>query len=134
MKLKFFNPANVERNIKATVHKTGKLGFTVEAAKKLSLGIEKSIAIAINEEDENDLNLYGILHPTLQSQAIKVSKAGAYYYLNTKPFFDSINLDYSQGNIVYDIAEEDIEGTPMLKFKRRKLDKRNKKEIEIDNQ
>ena len=133
MKLKFFDPANVERNIKATAHRTGKLGFTVEAAKKLSLSIEKSMAIAINEEDENDLNLYGILYTALQPKAIKVAKAGSYYYLNTKPFFDSINLDYTKENIVYDIIEEEIEGTPMLKFKRRKIDKRNKKESETEN-
>ena len=85
MKLKFINPSELDKNLKATVHKSGKLGFTIEAAKKLSLDPTKTAQIAINEDDANDKNLYIIIGDSSNANSFKVSKAGAYYYINTKP-------------------------------------------------
>jgi hypothetical protein len=125
MKLKFFNPNNLDKNLKATAHKTGKLGFTVEAAKKLELTTEKSAAIAINDDDESDKSLYVIVYPDKQEGAFNISKAGEYFYINTKALFDSLRIDYTKDSIVYDISLEDIDNQKIYKFKRREKSKKN---------
>jgi hypothetical protein len=124
MKLKFFNPEKLDRNLKATVHKSGKLGFTVEAAKKMSLAIDKSAGIAINEEDETDKSLYVVIFPNKQEGAFKISKAGAYYYLNTKALFDTLKIDYKNDWVVYDISTDRIEEQDFFKFTRRDKSKK----------
>ena len=119
MKIKFFSLNDLDRNIKATVHKTGKIGFTVDAAKKLSLSVNCSLSIGMNEENTGDSNLYVMVHSTVETGAFKVSKAGGYYYVNTKVLFDNLKIDYTNSAIVYDITEEDIDGQKMYKFKKR---------------
>ncbi len=119
MKIKFFSPNDLDRNIKATVHKTGKIGFTVDAAKKLSLSVDCSLSIGMNEDDTEDSNLYVMLHNTVETGAFKVSKAGGYYYVNTKVLFDNLKIDYTNSAIVYDITEENIDGQKVYKFKKR---------------
>ena len=126
MKIKFFNPNDLDRNIKATVHKTGKIGFTVDAAKKLSLSTDCSLSIGMNEDDAGDSNLYVMLHNTIETGAFKISKAGGYYYVNTKVLFDNLKIDYLNSAIIYDITEEIFEGKKVYKFKKRnKLNKDN---------
>lgn len=119
MKIKFFSLNDLDRNIKATVHKTGKIGFTVDAAKKLSLSVNCSLSIGMNEENTGDSNLYVMVHSTVETGAFKVSKAGGYYYVNTKVLFDNLKIDYTNSAIVYDITEEDIDGQKIYKFKKR---------------
>jgi hypothetical protein len=125
MKLKFFNPNNLDKNLKATAHKTGKLGFTVDAAKKLQLSVEKSAGIAINEEDETDKSLYVIIYPHKQDGSFNISKAGKYYYINTKALFDSLKIDYVKDYVVYDISEEMIDSQKVFRFRRREKAKKN---------
>ena len=124
MKLKFFNPQKLDRNLKATAHKSGKLGFTVEAAKKMSLDISKSAGIAINEDEETDLSLYVIIYPNKQEGSFKISKAGAYFYVNTKSLFDTLKIDYKNDWVVYDISKEVIESQDIFKFARREKSKK----------
>ena len=119
MKIKFFNPNDLDRNIKATVHKTGKIGFTVDASKKLSLSVDCSLSIGMNEDDTEDSSLYVMLHNTIVTGAFKVSKAGGYYYTNTKVLFDNLKIDYVNAAIIYDITEENFEGQKVYKFKKR---------------
>lgn len=119
MKLKFLTPDSLDKNLKATAHKTGKLGFTVDAANKLELSIEKSASIAINEDDHLDRSLYVVIHPIKQENAYKISKAGEYYYINTKALFDNLKVDYVNDWVVYDISIETIDNQKIYKFKRR---------------
>lgn len=123
MKLKFIHPEELERNLKATIHKTGKLGFTVEAAKKLALSVEKGMLIAVNEEDATDKNLYVIVKAAKTPDGFRISKAGGYYYVNTKDLFDNLKVDYTNGNIVYDIRDMEIDGQDGYIFKRRDISK-----------
>ncbi len=124
MKLKFFNPKSLDKNIKATAHRSGKLGFTIDAANKLGLSIQKSAGIAINEDDEHDNSLYVIIYEDIREGAFKISKAGEYYYINTKALFDSLKIDYVKDWIVYDISIEKIDGETIYKFKRRERSKK----------
>jgi hypothetical protein len=127
MKLKFFNPEKLDRNLKATAHRSGKLGFTVDAAKKMALSIDKSAGIAINEDDEADSSLYVAVFPNKREGSFRISKAGAYYYVNTKSLFDTLKIDYKNDWVVYDITKESIDNQEIFKFTRRE---KPKKELE----
>ena len=83
------------------------------------LSTEKSIGIAINEDDPSDRNLYVVVYPGRQQGAFNVCKAGSYYYINTKALFDSLKIDYIKDSVVYDISEERIDDQNVFKFKRR---------------
>lgn len=128
MKLKFIAPSGLDKNIKATAHRSGKLGFSAEAALKLKLDINKYASIAINEEDANDKNLYVILSGEKKDDTFTISKAGAYYYLNAKALFDNLKVDYVKDSVVYDIKEDLIDGQQLYNFKRRE---KEKKQIDI---
>ena len=109
MKLKFFNPNQLDKNLKATIHKSS----------------DKSIGIAVNEEDLEDNNFYLVVYPDKQSGAFNINKAGSYYYLNTKPLFDNLKLDYITNAITFDIIEETIDSQKVFIFKKRtKLNKK----------
>jgi len=123
MKLKFIKISDLDRNLKATIQKTGKLGFTVEAAIKLKLSKESSISMAVNEDDAADTNLYALVHSTKVKDAFNVNKAGSYYYLSTKPLFDKMKIDYTNKSVTFDISEEEIEGQKMFVFKRREKER-----------
>lgn len=116
MKLKFYNPDHLDRNLKATIHKTGKLGFTVQAAEKMGLGEGKSVAIGRNEEDENDENLYLMVNQHRGEDSFPVYKAGAYFYLNTKALFDSFKWDYLSNTISFEIQIENYDGHQIFKL------------------
>jgi hypothetical protein len=124
MKLKFIHSDGLDKNLKATAHKTGKLGFTIEAAKKMALSADKSLGIAINEDEPSDKNLYVIVHPGTPSGAFKISKAGEYYYIQAKALFVSLKIDYIKESAVYDIYEDIIEDSRIFVFKRREKSKK----------
>lgn len=133
MKLKFITPDGLDKNLKATAHKSGKLGFTSEAAEKMALTASKSASIAINEDDTSDSSLYVIINESILEGAFKINKAGQYYYINTKALFDTLKIDYKNDWIVYDITKETIDNQLVYKFKRRLKDKRLEKPNHINN-
>lgn len=119
MKITFFNPDELDKNLKVTIHKTGKMGFTMDAAKKLSLGEVKSANIGVNNEDPEDNCLYLAIYTDINGGRFRISKAGSYYYINTKILFDNLKLDYSKGNVSYDMTEEIVNDELMYKLKKR---------------
>jgi len=127
MKLKFITPDGLDKNLKATAHKSGKLGFTMDAAEKLKLNAEKSVSVAVNEDDSSDTNLYVVINETVKEGAFKINKAGQYYYVNTKALFDTLKIDYKNDWVVYDISKETIDGQLIYRFKRRERDKKSEK-------
>jgi hypothetical protein len=128
MRLKFIKAEEIPQRAKATVHTSGKLGFSNEATDFLKLTEEKSIHFAQNEDDEADPNLYAIVNEDMQEGAFKVSKAGQYYYVNTKSLFDSLGVDYRKSKIIYDLVKAEYEGKPLIKMLRREI-KKHKKEM-----
>jgi hypothetical protein len=123
MKLQLISAKSLDRNLKATVHVSGKLGFTDDAQKKLKLEKGKSASIFRNAEQPNDDSLYVIINDEKNEDSFSVYKAGKYYYLNTKPFFESLKIDYIKGNIVYDITEITVDDKQVFKFARRLANK-----------
>src|SRR5476649_1549117 len=117
MKLNFINPTSLDRNLKASIHKSGKMGFTIEAATKMDLNVEKSISIATNGDDETDRNLYVVVNPMKQADAFTVFKAGAYYYLTTKELFKKLDIDYENNSVSFDIVPKNIDGMEVFVLK-----------------
>lgn len=133
MKIKFFNPNSLDRNLKATIHKNGKLGFTVDAANKMELKPNMSASIGMNEDDENDKSLYIKLHDEVVDDTFRVAKAGDYYYLNLKSLFDTLRINYKEQSVIYDITEEMIEGKKLFKLTQRENGKKSKNETAESN-
>lgn len=116
MKIKFFDPNTLDRNLKATIHKSGKLGFTVDAANKMELKPNISVAVGMNEEDESDKALYFKFFPHQEPGAFNVAKAGNYFYVNLKSLFDTLKINYKGPSVIYDITEEEIGGEKIFKL------------------
>lgn len=126
MKLKFLQANEIAPLSKATIHSSGKLGFSSDAIDMLGITQEKTIQFAQNEDDENDRNLYAIIYEEKQEGAFKISKAGDYFYVNTKNLFDSLEIDYKNIRIIYDIVKSNYEGKPIIKLIRRDIKKKEK--------
>lgn len=119
--IEFYNPEQLDKNLKVTIHRTGKMGFTMDAAKKLNLEEMKSANIGFNKNDPSDTMLYLFIEKDITLGKFRISKAGLYYYINTKILFDNLKIDYSKGNITYDMTEETLSGRVIYKLKRREI-------------
>jgi hypothetical protein len=128
MKLKFIKADTIGLKAKATIHQTGKLGFSSDAVEYLEISEQKSIQFAVNEDDSQDENLYGVISEDADEGAFKISKAGDYYYINAKGLFDSLNIDYKNKRIIYDITKIKVEEQDVIKFIKREIKKKSKEE------
>lgn len=126
MKLKFIKAEETERNAKATVHTTGKLGFSRDAIDYLNIAEENVIQFAQNAEDESDINLYAKIYSSPQEGAFKINKAGNYFYVNTKNMFDTLDIDYKNTKVIYDLVKGEYEGEQIIKMLRREIKKKKK--------
>ncbi len=118
--MKWINPQLLDKNLKATVHKSGKLGFTIEAAQKLQLLKGRAIRIALIEENKPEGDLFVIVENIHNpAETFEVKKAGDYYYTNLKHFYDTYKIDYENSDIIYDISAERIENCDGFLFKKR---------------
>src|SRR5882724_3192495 len=92
--LEYFEPETGP--IKATAHKSGKLGFTLSANKFLDFENNKLFKIGKKKEaDGSDDTLFMIPVATKDDFTFEVFKAGDYYYLKAKRLFKSLNIDYA---------------------------------------
>ena len=123
MKIQFLKPVVAYSNIKATIHINGKMGFSKSAIKKFDLEDGKFAKIGVNTEDESDENLYVIFKNFDDGESLKIHKAGQYYYINSKPLFDSLKLDYKNKKIIYDVEDFEYSNIKMYKFVKRELDR-----------
>ncbi len=128
--IKFFNASAFDRNLKATIHYSGKLGFTDAAIKKFGLTPDKpkGALIGQNNSDLNDQNLYLRIIDPPNEESFKFAKAGAYYYLPTKTLFDSLEFDYKKKSIKFDIVELPNNGENIYKLIKREDVRRNEDE------
>lgn len=123
MKLKFLDIPQPSGSIKVTIHKTGKMGFSQAAIEELGIDKNTYAKIAENADDKSDKNLYMFLTRERDEKGLKISKAGNYYYLNTKYLFDKLGFDYRNKKFIFDIIEMDYEGRKIYKLIRREVDR-----------
>ena len=116
----FFEPEDKFGTIKASVHKSGKLGFSAGAIKLIDFEKNKFFKIARKKDSPNVLFLFPI--EAADEYTFKVSKAGDYYYLKIKRLLSQLNIDYrnEKENLSYDIDEVKEEGKRYFKLVQRK--------------
>lgn len=137
LKLKIHKANEFEKNVKATVQSTGRLGFSDGAKKKMKIETGKYLVIATNEDDEKDENLYAWLEDNEENGGFRINKGGQYYNANTKPLFDGLKIDYKDKDnlVIYDIVDFDNDGNQIFKLVKRvhARSKKNKKTDDVDN-
>lgn len=124
MGLKILSAKQFSVKLKATIHSTGKLGFTEITARELNLSKESGIKFAIDENDSNAL--YLISCPKSDEESFRVLKAGEYYSVNTKALFDNLGYDYKFKNIMFDIVKEEIDNMEVYKLLKREKPRKQK--------
>ncbi len=100
--IEIINISKFSVKLKATIQKTGRLGFTMETSNVL--GCEKGIGIRFARDTEDDSVLYMIIVERGASNSFDVRKAGDYYYIQTKLLFDSLAYDYKNNTIIFDLV------------------------------
>lgn len=118
--IEFFDSAGGNGVVKATVHKTGKLGFNSGATKYMKLDHLEFFNIGVNKADEKDDSLYLVPAEKQNEKTYKLVKAGQYYYLYIKNILRDMKIDYKNENIIYDIEEIEKNGKSIYKLVRRK--------------
>ena len=81
--------------------------------------------ISKNAADPNDTNLYMLPTSTDDPKAFKVSKAGEYFYLRMKHILEKLKIDYKANRVIFDIKEEESNGTKYYKLEMRPLKKKS---------
>jgi hypothetical protein len=127
MKLQKIKPPDSSGLLKATIHASGKLGFSIGAIKVMNINSNNFIQIAVNSEDETDQNLYAFVTKEADENTLKINKAGNYYYVNTKALFDKLEIDYRRKKIMFDIVEIEYEEEKVFKLIRREKDRKKSK-------
>lgn len=117
MKVTFFKAKELDSNVKATIHVSGRLGFNSNAQKKLDLESVRFVKIGQGEESDGILFLVTCHEEDIET--FSIAKAGEYYYANTKALFDSIGIDYENQKVIYDISEVTFDGIKYFKLKPR---------------
>jgi hypothetical protein len=130
MKLRFIKVSDVDIKAKATIHKTGKLGFSSNAIDYLQIDENKFIKFAFDDEDKKEDIMYAVITDADDSESFNISKAGNYFYVNTKGLFDNLGFDYTNNKIIYDLVKFDYEGHQIIKMIRRIISNK-KKEVRI---
>ncbi|MGV8879579.1 MAG: hypothetical protein ACOH2A_11165 [Sphingobacteriaceae bacterium] len=117
MNIKFFKARELDRNLKATISSNGKMGFTTEAAEKLNLGVNKSLSIGMNNDDNRDKNLYILVNEANEeNDSFPILRTGSFYYVNTKSLFKTIKIEFKRYDTYYEITKEIITGNEMYVF------------------
>lgn len=124
MKFQLIKANELEKPVRLSIHKSGKMGFPIEAAKKMKLDVTKSIGIGTDANNEADKSLYMVVYDDVRDEAYKVSKAGEYFYLNTKLLFDSLKIDYIGKNIWFQMETIKDEDDTYYKLTKKEADRK----------
>ena len=101
MMIKFDAKAYTVR-LKATVHSSGRLGFSADTIEYLKLTPDCSICLA--QDSDNKKVLYMAILRERRDDAFPVLSAGKYVYLNTRQLFDTLKIDYVNLVNYYDLT------------------------------
>ena len=128
---KRFNAKEFTVNLKATIQKTGKLGFTQETMEKLQLTTDCSIFIAPDEENKKVMYM-GVLRYE-HEEAFRVLGSGKYVYLNTINLFKSLKLDFERKVYIFDLTRYE-EGDEVMEAECDKMDMRIRERTSEDKE
>ena len=119
--------------LKATIQRSGRLGFTEETARYMNLADEKFAKFA---QDDESGTLYLIIIDKSNEDSFDIRSSSGYYFVPAKMMFDSLGMDYEQNVIMFDLVrkpslDETLEGQVFL-MKTRISKRKETKNEEID--
>ena len=114
--------------LKATVHTSGKLGFSEVTAKELGLFNNEVHFVQFAQDTEDPSVLYLINRTADDRDSFKVCKSGAYFYINAKLMFDSLGVYYTNKTVIYDMIKSQTEEGDVYRMTKRELPKPKKEE------
>jgi hypothetical protein len=88
--------------LKATIHSSGRLGFTADTADKLNLS--ESTYIKFAKDDEAETELFLVIVPDEDEDTFRVVRSGKYFYLPTTAMFQSFGYDFKKYNFIFDMV------------------------------
>jgi hypothetical protein len=100
--IKIIKTSDFNVKLKATIHSSGRLGFTADTAKKLRLS--EGVFIKFAKDDELDNELFLIVVNEEDDDTFSVVKSGKYYYLPTTSMFQSFGYDFKKYNFMFDLV------------------------------
>ena len=124
---------NFATKLKATIQRSGRLGFTEETARYMNLADEKFAKFA--QDDENG-TLYLIIIDKRNEDSFDIRSSSGYYFVPAKMMFDSLGVDYEKNVVMFDLVrkpslDETLEGQVFL-MKSRITKRKDKKDEDID--
>lgn len=113
------------KKLKATIHRSGKLGFTAETMKELNLDEKTYVRFAKDSDDKNVIYLAVIHHA--EPECFKLMKSSDYLSVPTGKMFKELGFDYSKHTVMFDV-ERETAGDEQMGGECYKLTKRDRKE------
>lgn len=100
---------------KASIHKSGKLGFNSDAEEFMELqsGMEFQVARLRDAPPEEVLFLIPSREEYPDRSRVRVAKAGDYYYIHLRNYFDLAGVDYDGNKYRYEIRSETRDGVEL---------------------
>lgn len=126
MDINFWKPISSAGIVKATIHKSGKLGFSQAAKDKLGINQNSYLMIGTNKDNKKDNAIYLRIVKENNEMTLKANKAGQYFYLNTKDFFNEIGVDYQRKTVIYDIIDLSVGNEKLYKLIPREKERKKK--------
>ena len=130
--IEFFESGDKYGPVKATVQRTGRLGFSAGAIKLLNINTDSLFKIGKKKLEGNETEtqtLYLIPVEVEDEHTFKAVKAGVYYYLKIKRLLNQLNIDFRNENVIFDIDEVNENGKCFYKLHRKKKRSSTVKEV-----
>lgn len=126
-----FNAKDFTIKLKATIQRSGKLGFTSDTIKKL--GLEQGFSIYLAKDDENKKVMYMGIVREVREDAFPLLSSGKYPYLNTTGLFKELKFDFVNKVYIFDLSRYP-EGDEAMESECYKMDLRWKERSKDDNE
>jgi len=123
----FFEPEDRYGAVKATAHRSGRLGFSSGANKLIDFERTLYFRIGRKKSEKGQVDepvLFLVPMDVEDDKTFKVLKAGKYFYLKTKRLLNQLNIDYKNESVIYDIDEAVEEGRKVFKLTRKRRKKK----------
>ena len=132
MAIKILSAKKFATKLKATIHRSGKLGFGDDTANALELKSGKFARFA--QDDETGV-LYFIVDNKGSEDAFTFKETSGFFSIATRQMFDTLGYDYEHYNIMFDLSRQssldaDLQGQvyqmkPRINKRKEKKDEEN---------
>lgn len=133
MTIQIISAKKFATKLKATIQRSGRLGFTEETARYMNLADGKFAKFA---QDDEKGTLYLIIIDKRNEDSFDIRSSSGYYFVPAKMMFDSLGVDYEKNVVMFDLVrkpslDETLEGQVFL-MKSRITKRKDQKDEDID--